>query len=124
MTVSQPHPSSSASANAYSEPKLRKDAEEIPCHIIKRDNHTSILSVNFLTFVSYLLLSHERSGLAIDILCPFEGSLPFATVVLNGEQRMTIVFTRELVAGLIGYAGSLGRAGLEVPHGEFPVKMA
>ena len=91
---------------------------------MNRDNYPSILPVNFPTFASYLLLSHERSGSATDILCPFEGSLPSTTVILNGDQRMTVVFTRQLRAGLIGYAGHLGKAELEVPHGGFPVEMA
>ena len=61
-----------------------------------------------------MLLSNEKSGSAVDILCPFEGSLPSTTVVLSDEQRMTIMFNREFMAGLIEYAGRLGRADLKV----------
>ena len=82
-----------------------------------------MLSVDFSAFLSYILLSNERPGSVVDISCPFEGSLPSTTVVLSGEQRMTIVFTREFMAGLIEYAGHLGRADLKVPDGGFPVEM-
>ena len=82
-----------------------------------------MLSVDFSTFLSYILLSNEKSGSAVDILCPFEGSLPSTTVVLNGEQHMTMVSTREFMAGLIEYAARLGRADLKVPYGGFPIEM-
>ena len=44
-------------------------------------------------FVSYLLLNYKKSGSAINILYPFEESLPSTTIILNGEQRITMVFS-------------------------------
>ena len=82
-----------------------------------------MLSVDFSTFLSYILLSNERPGSVVDISYPFEGSLPSTIVVLSNEQRMTMVFTREFMAGLIEYAGRSGRADLKVSYGGFPIKM-
>ena len=109
-TATRPDESDSASQNTYFEPI--------------EENHTATVSVSFSTFVSYLLLSHERPGSAVDILCPFEGSLPYTTIILNEQQSMTVAFSREFMAGFMVYAGQLGRAGLKVPDGGFPVVVA
>lgn len=109
-TATRPDESDFASQNIYSEPI--------------EENHTATVSVSFSTFVSYLLLSHERPGSAVDILCPFEGSLPYTTIILNEQQSMTVVFSREFMTSFVVYAGQLEKARLEVPDEGFFVVMA
>ena len=87
------------------------------------ENHTVTIFVNFSTFVSYLLLSHERSRSTVDILCSFEESLSYIIIILNKQQSMTIVFSREFMISFMMYAEQLRRTRLKVSNEEFLVVM-
>ena len=78
-----------------------------------------MLSVKFSTLVGYLLLNHERPDSAVNILCPFAGSLPSTTIVVHGEERLEVLFSREFMARLIEYIGPSGRVELKVAYGSF-----
>ena len=83
--------SDSASQNTYSEPMKEK-------RIIT-------VSISFSKFMNYLLLSHQRPESAFDILCPFDGSLPYTTIILNEQQSITVAFSQEFMANFMVYAG-------------------
>ena len=100
----------SASANT----KLRGSAEELQYHTTNKESRDSILSIKFLTLVGYLLLNHERPDSVVNILCPFVGSLPSTTIIIHGEERLEILFSREFMARLIENIGPLGRVELKV----------
>ena len=87
----------SASANI----KLRESAEEPQYHTTNKESHDSILLIKFLTLVGYLLLNHERPDSAMNILCPFAGLLLSTTIIMHGEERLKILFSREFMAHLI-----------------------
>lgn len=108
--VHQTSQKSSASANT----KLRESAEELQYHTTNKESHDSILSIKFSTLVGYLLLSHERPDSVVNILCPFAGSLPSTTIIMHGEERLEILFSREFMARLIENIGPSGRVELKV----------
>ena len=83
----------SINANVNLKLRLKKICiEEIPYYIINREYYISILFINFLIFLSYIQLSNERPGLIINILYLFKKSLLSATIILNNEQYLKIVF--------------------------------
>ena len=100
----------SASANT----KLRESVEELQYYTTNKESHDSILLIKLLTLVGYLLLNYERSDSVIYILCPFVGSLPSTTIIIHGEERLEILFSREFMARLIKNIGPLGRVELKV----------
>ena len=100
----------SASANT----KLRESAEESQYHITNNKSHDFILLIKFLTLVGYLLLNHERPDSVMNILCPFAGSLPSTTIIMHGEERLEILFSREFMARLIENIRPSGRVELKV----------
>ena len=108
--VRQTSQKSSASANT----KLRESAEESQYHATNKESHNSILSIKFSTLIGYLLLNHERSDSIVNILCPFTGSLPSTTIIMHGEERLEILFSREFMARLIENIGPSGRVELKI----------
>ena len=87
------------------------------------ENHTVTVSVSFSTFVSYLLLSHERPESTVDISCPFERALLYIIIILNEQQSMTVAFSREIMAGFMMYAEQLERARLKISNEGFSIVM-
>ena len=91
-TRSQAYLNLFVSANTDFKLKPRNHIEKIPHYVINRENHTFMLFINLLIFLSYILLSNKRSELIINILCPFKGPLLSIIIVLSGEQYIIIIF--------------------------------
>ncbi|KAL8938594.1 MAG: hypothetical protein Q9211_003136 [Gyalolechia sp. 1 TL-2023] len=82
--------------------------------IINHPNRISVVSVSFSTLLRYMMLSHERAGSTVEILCPWSDEpLPSTSIILKNPdsssrtQSMKIEFSTAFMIDFLRYAGPL-----------------